>query len=333
MVAPSSDLRGRPMSYGQYSPMGGKRRTCREMLEVLAGQGFSEAKTEDASRSILTWHKGHPGNNRLWFQTRDGAQHFLFHETIIASLSADGSRLTLNDGGWATITTRRAFSDAVKAFGLPSLYVHGARPKADHAVSGGALFDRTAVLSVPGYQPIGGQAFRDVPMIRAIAGEDPRSSPTVMVEYRDGKIISSAGVDVKASPLVAMVSLHHLLAVAKRGSRRFTMRGRGEYCIYDTREMLLGFDCYAGSDGRTFFVGCHQFNTSDARSALRRIETDHPEKAKVAKAVWKRRNKRRLVAIAEEAKREAQLKAARLASSALLDRGGMPHRREYSAGA
>jgi hypothetical protein len=307
------------MSYGQYSPMGGHRRTIADMLEVLEGQGFYRVaainRPRDLSqgKTIAEHRKGKPGNNRLVFKTMDGATHFLLHETIIASLSPDRSQLTLNDGGWATITTRRAWDDAARAFGLPGLSVWGARPKADHSVRG-VLFDRTATFQLPDMVPIGGQAFRDVPMIRAIAGDDPRHSPTVMVEYRDGQIISSAGVQVKASPLLVMVSLHHVRAVAKRGRSRITFRGMGEYCLYDTREEVLGYDCYAGCLGRSFFVGCHQFNTSDARAALRRIEAEHPDKAKVARKVWTRRNKRRLAQLKAEAEAETKRKAERAAA-------------------
>lgn len=63
---------------------------------------------------IETARKG--GHNRLDFVTTDGRRCFMLHKTVVATLSEDGAVLTLDGGGYPTMTTTRAMNDALDLF-------------------------------------------------------------------------------------------------------------------------------------------------------------------------------------------------------------------------
>lgn len=271
------------MGFGQFS-VTSIRRTKADQLQAAQDQGYHVVQSKRA------------GHNRLHFRTADGAEHFMLHVTVIASVNPERTQLTLNDGGWPSITTRKAFSEAAQAFGLPSLSVGGGRPRASHMLGfrvndaeseyawswGRVVFDRTVTLTwdrreyalAPGCQPVA------APMVRAVVD----GATSLEVTYRDGEVTSDAGDHIGCSPFRLLVTMADLLTLAK-GSRKFIGR-RHEQVDY-RRELPIFKGAYyanGGRLGRAVHVGCHEFSVSDLRNVMQRVQLDHPEAAKAAKA-------------------------------------------------
>lgn len=107
--------------YGQYtnSRYSGKRWKLGEGLP----DGASQIKRE--------------GHNRQSYTMPDGTRRFRLHATDVVVLSADGLTVTLDDGGYATMTTRRAMSEGVEALTGIAVAVWGTGNRnAVHALNG-----------------------------------------------------------------------------------------------------------------------------------------------------------------------------------------------------
>lgn len=125
--------------YGQYSETGGFRRTKKDMVAHLPC-GYRDARKA--------------GHNRLIWTDAEGGRHFRLHRTDVVSVSPDGRTMTLRDGGYETMTTRRAMSEGMQAL-VPAAAgkywgVWGNRGRdahrphvlnAGHAKAGGAFAD------------------------------------------------------------------------------------------------------------------------------------------------------------------------------------------------
>lgn len=60
------------------------------------------------------------------FQDSDGATCVQYHQTVVFRLSADKKRVTLDHGGWKTVTTKARINQAFRQLlpGVQFLYVH-----------------------------------------------------------------------------------------------------------------------------------------------------------------------------------------------------------------
>lgn len=265
------------MGYGQYSAGGGLNRTKVEMLESLRGFDLDET----------TARKG--GKNRLIVSTRAGARLFVLHETVVATLSPEGDRLELADGGWPTPTTRSAWGDAVGAFGLKWLQVWTA---SDWHSDGGywsARWDtprkdeRSVVYHVKDGVITGrAEAVADLPMIRA---STDTGNFAVRYDAAAREVISDAGERVRATPFKTLVTLYRIDKLAKAACGYITMRGNA---LYQFGFDALGYRVHPGQTSRTVMIGCHTFKTDQIRATLKRIAAEHPEAAKKAKAFVRR---------------------------------------------
>lgn len=253
------------MSFGQFSATS-CRRTKAEQLEI-AGEG-------------IVWSRK-AGHNRLHFRTADGAEHFMLHATVIASINADRTRLTLNDGGWATITTRKAWGDAADAFKLQGMHAWGNRPKSDHVLNG-LPFDRSITVSLPDFKAL--ETAPPAIMLRAVVNGET----SLEVAYRDGEIVSSNG-DKIAAPVSAIVcELYRILDCAK-ASRGFIGWRHDPIDYKNSIKIFKGaWDCSGGCRGRHVYVGCHEFATTDLRATLKRFTLEHPEQAAVGRKLYLR---------------------------------------------
>lgn len=130
--------------YGQYSETGGFRRTKNDMVAHLPC-GYRDARKA--------------GHNRLIWTDAEGGRHYRLHRTDVVSVSPDGWTMTLADGGYATMTTRRAMAQGMAAL-VPAAagkywgvygnkgrdshrphFLHASDPRAGGAFSSGAAFD------------------------------------------------------------------------------------------------------------------------------------------------------------------------------------------------
>lgn len=258
------------MGFGQYSTSGGMNRTKGDMMDAC---GVADA----------TWSRK-AGKNRVHFKLADGSQGFILHETIIARLSASRETLTLADGGWPSLTTRAAFSEAASAFGLPELRASGARPHASHSLgfySAGAWtwnqirFDREVAIKVTpqGYEALAGA--KAPPSIRAILND---GDGTCMVTYERRAFRSEAdgGITIAATPKRALQLLHHVLRIAARGKGRIAMHREP---LYERGEVVAGYHIVPASMGRSVQIGCHAFRVEDLRGMLNHLERDNPADA------------------------------------------------------
>ena len=73
------------------------------------------------------------GHNRVVYTAPDGSQRFMLHTTDVAVLNADGT-ITLNDGGWPTMTTRRAMAEGITELTGLNIPVHSGDKVHDHCV-------------------------------------------------------------------------------------------------------------------------------------------------------------------------------------------------------
>lgn len=94
------------MGFGQYSAQGQQRRSKRDMVAAIDSPIV-------ASRMIA--------RNTLEYETADGSTLTRYHDTDVVKRAADGT-ITLDTGGWNTMTTRGRMSDAMPA-GY-SVYTH-----------------------------------------------------------------------------------------------------------------------------------------------------------------------------------------------------------------
>lgn len=259
------------MALGQYSDHGGSRHTKDTLAAAAAAAGYE-----------VTWARK-AGHNRLHFKTADGRQGFVLHSTVIAEVSPDGQRLTLRDGGWATMTTRAAWRDALTAFGVPMFWTHGAMPLGSHA-GGGGHWDRKAVFArtLDGWQMA--EADAAPPMLRAdVDGSGAGPDGNLEVTYTDGEVRSQGAPAIRIRPARLILSCRDILERVKAYKRAGRVTRWGE-ADYDYAFPLLGYDAAPGSFGRFLYVGCHRFKVSDIRAVLRRLEAIYPEDAKRATA-------------------------------------------------
>jgi len=255
--------------FGQYSAAGGARLTKAELVSAA-----SATLKAPVTRSRLA------GHNRLHVFAEDGSQHFVFHSTVIASLSADGALLTLNDGGWPTMATRHAISDACAAFGLGHQAVWGAKPAADHAING-ILFNRRLVVSLPVWRIEESDAGAPL-MVRASEYDD--GSQRFEVTYDGAEIRSNGLYYGSANPYSVMVTLGRMSRMATKARREH----RDPFLCGLGIRVLLGHWAAPGRFGRTIHVGCHTFKTTDLRAALRTLEARYPAEAKRARVAVRR---------------------------------------------
>lgn len=89
------------MGFGQYSAYGTDRKT---KGEILAG-------VEGITTSRLV------ARNTAMYQTVEGAQVMRLHRTDVFRRDADGT-ITLDTGGWNTVTTRARMNDALRGTGF-----------------------------------------------------------------------------------------------------------------------------------------------------------------------------------------------------------------------
>ena len=265
--------------FGQYSA-NSCRRTKSEMLEHFAAQ-----------YDIATCRRG--GHNRLDFTTSDGRRCFALHETVIAELSADRSRLTLSDGGWPTPTTKSAWSDAMAAFEVSHVGWSLMPTKSERSVT------YVVELSPLVYGPFREWEARFSPRLYTVAGRDadaPKDLPMIRASVNDGnfavrydgqakEILSEAGARVRATPFKVLVTLYRIDALAKATHRYHSMRG---YALDAFNFEAFGFTIHPGQSSRTILVGCHTFQTREIRAQMARIAVDHPEAAKLAKRFVRR---------------------------------------------
>lgn len=246
--------------FGQHS-QGTCRRTKEEMLAYAR-----------ADRPIATSRKA--GHNRLHIRYADGGQAFMLHATCVAELAPCGTQLTLRDGGWATLTTRRAMGDACHAFGLGHLSVWGDR--GGHSVNG-QHFDREATFTVPGFK-IEATSGNDVMLRAVVDGGD-----SLEVRYDGATVQSGNGDKIEAKPHRVMLELERLLDLARR-RRNFAV----DPIDYSESLSLFGgaWSANAGQFGRSIRIGCHEFKTADLRAVLRRLQAEYPAEAKRARKLF-----------------------------------------------
>lgn len=270
------------MGFGQYSAGGGVKRTKADMLPF-------------AGDDVASSRKG--GHNRLHFTRTDGSQGFILHETVIANLSADGSRLTLSDGGWHSLTTKSAWGDAIRAFGLQIRTFYPADWGSEtHEGVKGYWYAGGGRIGYPGKaersvtyivtRDASGVSFKcaadvalDHPMIRADV--DTGEGGNFAVRFTGTEIVSEAGVKVRCTPFKALVTLLRVDALMRECKGMMTLRGQA---LYDFNFEAFGFTIHPGQSARVTMIGCHSFRTDDIRAAMRRIGNEHPSVLKSARA-------------------------------------------------
>jgi hypothetical protein len=89
--------------YGQYSPNGGARMTHED--KRANARAFGPVATI-RNPTTCTAH------NRYIARYFEGVTRFFLHRTPVVTL--DGETVTLDDGGYPTMTTRRAMAEGVK---------------------------------------------------------------------------------------------------------------------------------------------------------------------------------------------------------------------------
>lgn len=109
--------------------------------------GYSEARTAGARHNLDDYRRRFgrdgatvkmAGHNRCWLNYPDGTVAYVLHTTPVATFHPDGT-VTLRDGGWPTMTTRRAMQEALRARGF-RLWVYGANHLGARHVVGGQTF-------------------------------------------------------------------------------------------------------------------------------------------------------------------------------------------------
>lgn len=271
------------MGFGQYSAGGGMNRTKADLLAFATGE-------------VISSRKG--GKNRLHFTRADGSQGFILHQTIVAELSADGSRVTLADGGWHTPTTKTAWYDALAAFGLSRKMTV---PGKDYG--NGYCSQPYSYVAAPSYTAPtrdersvtytverSGDEVRmeraadvaaDLPLLRADVNDGEGGNFAVRFDAKARRIVSDAGTEVVATPFKVLVALGRIDALAKATRNYTTFRGQA---LWQFSFEAFGYTVHPGQSSRTIMVGCHAFRLMDVRSVARQIAAAHPEAAKKAKA-------------------------------------------------
>ncbi|AEI71127.1 hypothetical protein [EBPR siphovirus 5] len=287
------------MGFGQYSAMGSFNRTKTDMLNAC---GISPEWSRKA------------GKNRVHYRLADGSQGFILHETIIARVDAGATALTLNDGGWPSMTTRAAFSEAAAAFGLPQLGAGGGRPHSAHTIGfyvdsawgwDRVRFDREVTIAIREGAYVAAVENVGPPSIRAILNE---GDATCMVYYSKGAFRSDNGVTIAARPRRALQMLHAVLRIAARGRGRIAYRREP---LYPYAEEVAGYPIVPASMGRTVHIGCHSFRVEDVRGMLNRMARDYPAHADaVAKEARKLARADKIATDAKEARMRAEAQAA-----------------------
>ena len=267
------------MGFGQYSA-GSCRRTKSEMVTHFGAQ-FDIATAKRA------------GHNRLDFTTADGRRMFALHETVVAELSADRSRLTLADGGWPTPTTKSAWGDACNAFNVSHPSWALMPNKSERSVT--LLLELEPTVYGPHDRWHSCFATRELKAV-ARATDVPRDLPMIRASVEDGnfavrydgearEIRSDAGAKVRATPFKVLVTLYRIDALAKATSRYHAFRGDA---LYQFNFEAFGFTVNPGQSSRVIMIGCHTFQTREIRAQMARIAADHPEAAKAAKRFVRR---------------------------------------------
>lgn len=246
--------------FGQYS-RGSTRHTKADQVSYAVQQGLDVASAKRA------------GHNRLEFTLVDGTRCFMLHQTVIASLSPKGL-LTLDDGGWATMTTRRAMADALTSWGLPSYVGSGSGGNLSYR---GRRFDRKAT-----FDPDGNLVGADSApyLIRASTVDSAYGEREVTW---DGRTLRSTelGVAIPLTPVKA-VSLLRRIAEEVRKAKRGDCPAVSPISSYRRATAgfrVLGFDVAVEQFGTIVYFGCHVFEALDISAIRRRIEADYPAAA------------------------------------------------------
>ena len=75
------------------------------------------------------------GHNRIVYDMPDGSRRYRLHMTDVVTREADGS-YTLDDGGYRTITTRRAMVQGLRLLsGRRDFAIWSGKPKFDHILA------------------------------------------------------------------------------------------------------------------------------------------------------------------------------------------------------
>lgn len=85
--------------YGQYSDQSSRSLTMTEYRRYHAAPNATRPKTCT-------------GHNRVVYTAPDRTRRFMLHTTDVVTLNNDGT-VTLDDGGWPTLTTRRAMTEGI----------------------------------------------------------------------------------------------------------------------------------------------------------------------------------------------------------------------------
>jgi hypothetical protein len=95
------------MGFGQYSPQGIQRKSKAEMLGAVA----DELRHKRAPLEVLTSRM--IARNTVEYRLTDGALRVRLHSTDILMRDPEGN-ITLDTGGWNTMTTRGRINDALE---------------------------------------------------------------------------------------------------------------------------------------------------------------------------------------------------------------------------
>lgn len=253
--------------FGQYStaPTAGARYSVADLLEPVAALDSPVVSSKRV------------GHNRRGFILADGRTGMVYHQTVVVLFDPASREVTLNDGGWATMTTRDAMGDGLKFVGVTGAVWSAGRTR--HAFRGVA-FDRTATFNVDTGQRTDGA--RDLPMIRAVV-DSSGESVEVTFDAEAKRLNSTAGASIPCDARRALLALYKLDALAREYHGRFCRED--DYFHDSWVELFPDYTGHAGRGGRCgrVWIGCHRFNTADVRAAMRRIAGAHPEAAKSAR--------------------------------------------------
>lgn len=115
------------MAYGQYSesPTAGRRWTLEEQKRFYpfvpyALRADGDDNPPGAGSPLKTIKR--VGHNRALLTFTDGTQGYMLHSTVVAWRTPQG-RIRLDSGGYRTLTTRAAMSEALKLWTGDDVYV------------------------------------------------------------------------------------------------------------------------------------------------------------------------------------------------------------------
>lgn len=89
--------------------------------------GFSGRNMSDLMRGVDVMPGTKPervARNTIWYTHADGSRRCRLHDTDIVTRSADGDTVTLNTGGWLSMTTRGRMEEALDRLDIRSSRVY-----------------------------------------------------------------------------------------------------------------------------------------------------------------------------------------------------------------